>query len=206
MQPVSHPYINWVTYLLMELSPSWGATNFAAIQELPSILLDPKVQYRVHKSHPLVHILSHISPIHKIHPISLRSIFNIAHPSSSWPSQYSLSFWLSTELSQLIKKKTILVYQFSTKEIVTGFWICMTSYNLLTDIDSPEIHQAGSGAELSSVSWEKSACLVIGQQPQIKWVLVVKRPENITDHSLHLISILTMQLNSSMRLHGAAFN
>jgi hypothetical protein len=55
-----------LTYLLTELSPSWGAANCAAPQELPSILWNTKVQYRVHKSPPLVPILSHIHPIHSI--------------------------------------------------------------------------------------------------------------------------------------------
>jgi hypothetical protein len=41
------------TYLLTELSPSWEAANFAAIQELLSILWNLKVHYRVHKSPPL---------------------------------------------------------------------------------------------------------------------------------------------------------
>jgi hypothetical protein len=55
---------NLLTYLLMELSPSWGADNCAATQELPSILQNPKIQYRVHKSLPPAPILSHINPIH----------------------------------------------------------------------------------------------------------------------------------------------
>jgi hypothetical protein len=42
------------TYLLTELSPSWGAANCAAPQELQSILWNPKVQYHVHMSPPLV--------------------------------------------------------------------------------------------------------------------------------------------------------
>jgi hypothetical protein len=59
-----------VTYLLTELSPSWEATNCAATQELPSILWSPKVHHRVHKSPPLVPVLSQIDPVHTI-PFSL---------------------------------------------------------------------------------------------------------------------------------------
>jgi hypothetical protein len=79
-----------LTHALMELSPSWEAANCAATQELPSILWNPKVHYRVHKSPPLViswakWISSYLSKIH----------FNIVHAPTSWSSQWSLSFWFS---------------------------------------------------------------------------------------------------------------
>jgi hypothetical protein len=52
-------------YLLtnsMEHSPSWEANGFAASQEIPHILWNPKVYYHIYKSSPLVPILSQLDP------------------------------------------------------------------------------------------------------------------------------------------------
>jgi hypothetical protein len=81
----------------MELSPSREAANCAATQEVPSILWNPKVHYRVHMSPLLVPILSQISPLHTI-PFYLSKIhFNIIHPPTSWSTLLALSFWLSRQ-------------------------------------------------------------------------------------------------------------
>jgi hypothetical protein len=55
-----------LTYILTETSPSWEAANYAATQEILSILWNPKIHYRVHNSPSLVPILSQIGPAHTI--------------------------------------------------------------------------------------------------------------------------------------------
>jgi hypothetical protein len=87
-----------LTYLLTNLltysiqhSPSWEANWFAASQEIPRILWNPKVHYPIHKFPSPVSILSQLNPVHTSTSHFLKIHLNIILPSTPGSPQWSLS-------------------------------------------------------------------------------------------------------------------
>ena len=94
LQWTNHFRITLLTYLLtysMVQSPSWEANWFAASQEIPRILWNPKVHYRSHKRPSPFPILCQPNPVHIPTSHLLEIHLNIIHPSTPRSPQWSLS-------------------------------------------------------------------------------------------------------------------
>jgi len=83
--------LNTLLTYSMEQSPSWEANRFAASQEIPRTLWNPKVHYRINKCPPPVPIMSQLDPDHNPTSHFLNIHLNIILPSTPGSPKWSLS-------------------------------------------------------------------------------------------------------------------
>jgi hypothetical protein len=93
------------TFYPMERSP-WETYSHSASQEIPCLLWNLKVHYRVHNSPPLVPILSHMHQVDNF-PHNFPKIHsNVILPSTPRSSEWSLPFSMIPD-----KRKSILFWR-----------------------------------------------------------------------------------------------
>jgi hypothetical protein len=132
--------INYLlTYLLSYLlthsiqhSPSWEANRFSASQEIPRILWNQKVHYRIHKCPPPVPVLSQINPVHVLSSYFLYIHLHIILPSKPGSSKWSLSlkFPYQNPVTPLLSSHMLHIPRISFFSILSPeqYWVRSTDH------------------------------------------------------------------------------
>ena len=125
---LTEKFLSHVCYLLTHSTQhhrlSWEANRFSASQEIPRILRNPKVHYRIHKCPPPVPILSQLDPVHAPTSHFLKIHLNIilpsrpAHKSGHFPSGFPTKILYSPLLTPI--RATCLTHLFVLDKVNTS--------------------------------------------------------------------------------------
>jgi hypothetical protein len=77
----------------MKQISTWEANSHSSSQDIPRLLRNPNVHYRVHESMPLINVVNQCIRSINSHPVSLRCILPFTPRSSEW----SLTFVFSDQ-------------------------------------------------------------------------------------------------------------
>jgi len=84
--------------LLLAINDSFFWTNSLSWSRNSPPFMEPKVHYRVHKSWPLVPVLSQVNPVHILIPYFLQIHFNIILVSTLRSPKWYITFRFSTKI------------------------------------------------------------------------------------------------------------
>jgi hypothetical protein len=76
----------------LQLTNFWKADSHSASQEIPRLLRNSKVHYRVHNNPPLVLVQNHMRPLYNFSHYFPKIHSNIIFPSTPRSSEWSLPF------------------------------------------------------------------------------------------------------------------
>jgi hypothetical protein len=132
--PSHRPLLTYLLTHFMEQSPSWDAKRFSASQEIPHILWNPNVHYRIHNSPPPVPILSQFDPVQNSTSQYLKIHLNIVLPSTpgfSWSLSPRLPHQNPVYTAPLPIRATcpayLILLDFITRPILGGEWRSLSS-------------------------------------------------------------------------------
>jgi hypothetical protein len=100
----------------MQQNPSWEGNRFAGSQEIPRILWNPKVRYRIHNSPPPVLILSQLEPVHTSTSYFLR----LSLPSDPFPQVSPPKLWISLSSIRATCPAHLILLDFITRTVLSG--------------------------------------------------------------------------------------